>query len=192
LIINQTGKNMSFALKSGTVAMLSILTSIVAINGVVCAQVIKKIPTPSQPIKLEKIDTSILRIQPAATVSGKIVNGGSNNGGAPNFSCNDIKVYAAIATTPTPNGGIQIPTYQQIGSGTKASGDIKTGCSYKLNLVKQATNKPIYLFGQSPQSWTSFVNIVDVVPKGWSNPTTVANGANLTNMNMEIRATAIK
>jgi hypothetical protein len=141
------------------------------------------IPTtpPPQPIQV-------------AIVSGKITNAGSNNGGAPKFNCNQIKLYPAvqiIVPSTDPDG---IATYQEKkigGLATVAGGSAAAGCTYTLTLTGKSLNRTIHLVTESPQTWTTAVNSVEVSPKNWGNPKTYKAGQNL-KADFQIRATLIK
>lgn len=134
-----------------------------------------------------------IQLLPITSISGVITNGGSNNGGQPNFTCNEIQVHVAEDITPKPSGnGITVPQYKQIGSSVQATGNIATGCKYTLPIPSQATNKFVYVFASSPRKWTTFVNAVDVSPANFSNPIKVQKNEKLTNLNLRIYATAIK
>lgn len=148
-----------------------------------------------QPVILQpRINPDILQLAPVAQISGTIANGGSNNGGQPNFICNEIEIYAAqaVPSAPPVGGGISLPEYKKIGQSVKATGNIASGCEYTLPLTAGAINKPIYLFATSPEKWTTAVNVVDISPVGWNNSIQVSKNQSLNNMNMRITATLIK
>jgi hypothetical protein len=129
-----------------------------------------------------------------ATVSGKIINAGSNNGGQPNFNCNQIKIYPAVAVNKAPSNPDEIvmTQYKQIGGlATVSGGSAAAGCTYKLTLTGKALNQPIHLIATAPKAWTTSVDTVDVVPKYWANPWTFKAGQNLKG-DFQIRATLVK
>ena len=169
----------------------AILTSLSTSAGIAVAQL-----KPNLEIRPGRIEINRPQLQLITTsISGKITNGGSNNGGQPNFACSDISVYVAVALPPSPpqgEPGISLPNYQKIGQSVKAKGNIATGCEYTLYVPSSGIGKPIYVFATSPQTWTTSVNAVDISPVGWTNPLQVTKGQKLQNKNMRIRATLIK
>ncbi len=170
-------------LVSATLAVLTIFTSMSASSAM--ADSIIKVQKPID------INPNI-QLRPTTSISGVITNGGSNNGGQPNFTCDQIQVYVAENITPPPSGsGITLPKYKQLGNSVKAT-TIATGCQYTLPIASTAIGKSVYLFATSPNKWTTFVNVVEVSPANFSNPIKVNKNDKLTNMNLTIRATAIK
>lgn len=161
---------MKFHVSKSIVAVLSVFASITVTTGIANAQVMGNIRIPIQ------------------SVSGTIVNAGSNNGGQPNFACNDINIFASklITTKPPADGGITMPKYEQISSSVKAIGNIATGCKYTLPLSLSATKQPIYVFAVSPRKWTTAIDSIEISPTGWTNPVQVAPGVNLINRNLRI------
>ncbi|BCL33773.1 hypothetical protein [Nostoc sp. MS1] len=165
-----------------TIAFLAIFTAQNAMADSVI-KIERKVEVPNIPIQLI----------PTTSISGVITNGGSNNGGQPNFTCNEIKLYIAENVTPPPSGsGITLPEYKQIGNVVKAQGNIATGCQYTLPIASKAIGKSVYVFAISPNKWTTFINSVDISPNNFSNPIQVNKNEHLKNMNLTIRATAIK
>jgi hypothetical protein len=165
-----------------TIAFLAIFTAQSAM-----ADSIIKI---QRPVEVPNIPIQLI---PTTSISGVITNGGSNNGGQPNFTCNEIKVYVAESFTPAPSdGGIALPEYKQIGSIVKAKGNIATGCQYTLSVASAAIGKSVHVFAISPDKWTTFINSVSISPNNFSNPIQVNKNDHLKNMNLTIRATAIK
>ncbi len=175
---------MKSRLFSATLAIATIFTSMSASSAM--ADSIIKVQRPID------INQNI-QLRPTTSISGVITNGGSNNGGQPNFTCNEIQVYVAENIAPPPSGsGITLPEYKQIGSLVKATGNIATGCQYTLPIASTAIGKSVYVFAKNPDKWTTFVNVVEVSPANFSNPIKVNKNDSLTNMNLTIRATAIR
>jgi hypothetical protein len=129
-----------------------------------------------------------------ATVSGKIINVGGNNGGQPNFNCNQIKIYPAIQvdTPPSQPGGMVTTEYKQVGGlATVSGGNAADGCTYNLTLTRKSLNQWIHLIATAPNSWTRSADVVQVYPKGWANPLKLKAGQNLKG-DFQIEATLIK
>ncbi|AFZ14389.1 hypothetical protein Cri9333_3566 [Crinalium epipsammum PCC 9333] len=168
-----------------------ILTSLSTSAGIAVAQL-----KPNLEIRPGNIEINRPQLQLITTsISGKITNKGSNNGGKPNFACSDISVYLAIALPPSPpqgEPGISLPNYQNIGKSVKAQGNIATGCVYTLYVPNTGIGKPIYVFATSPEKWTTSVNVVDISPVDWTNPLQVTKGQKLENKDLRITATLIK
>ena len=82
-------------LVSATLAVLTIFTSMSASSAM--ADSIIKVQKPID------INPNI-QLRPTTSISGVITNGGSNNGGQPNFTCDQIQVYVAENITPPPSG----------------------------------------------------------------------------------------
>lgn len=124
----------------------------------------------------------------AESISGVITNSGSNNGGQPNFTCSEIKVYVAqrISTVPL--------QYKQIGASVAATGNISNGCKYTLTVPAEAIGKFVDVLTNSisPTKWTTTVNVIDISPNNFSNPIQIKKNENLTNRNLTIRATVSK
>ncbi|QIR41736.1 hypothetical protein HCG51_34175 (plasmid) [Tolypothrix sp. PCC 7910] len=174
---------MKSRLFQATVAALTIFTSMSASSAMADSVI-----TVQRQINIPDIE-----LRPTTSISGVITNGGSNNGGQPNFTCDEIQVYVVENITPPPSGsGITLPEYKQIGSSAKATGNIATGCKYTLSIAAKAIGKSVYVFATSPTKWTTFVNVVEVSAANFSNPIKVNKNDHLTNMNLTIRATAIK
>lgn len=168
---------------------LSLLISLSA-----TAQIAHSQPQINQQINPRlRIDPRLLELNLSPSISGNIINGGSNNGGKPDFTCNQIEIYVAEASFPAPqNGGISLPQYQQIGKSTWGTGDITSGCQYTLPIASAAIGKQLHLFARSPQKWTTSVNAVDISPSGWANPIKINKNQQLKDINMSITATLIK
>jgi hypothetical protein len=151
---------------------------------------------PMAAIALPPLDPTTPIPQPiqVATVSGKIINAGSNNGGAPKFNCNQIKIYPAVLIIVPSSDPDGIATYQEKkigGLATVTGGSAAAGCTYTLKLTGKSVNQPIHLVTESPQTWTTAVNRVEVSPKNWANPKTYKAGQNL-KADFQIRASLIK
>ncbi|MBW4575029.1 MAG: hypothetical protein KME08_07065 [Aphanothece sp. CMT-3BRIN-NPC111] len=185
---------MNFKLSKTLVAAVTVLTSLAATAGLAGAQ-IRPTLEPIKP-RLEINPGLFPPLIVFSSISGNITNSGSNNGGQPDFACQDIEVYIAeaIPAPPPPPGelGLSIPNYKKIGQSVKATGNIQVSCQYNLSVPTSATGKPIYVFATSPQKWTTSVNVVYISPTGWNNPVQVNKGEHLKNKNMRITATLIK
>jgi hypothetical protein len=74
---------------------------------------------------------------------------------------------------------------------TVAGGSTAAGCTDTLTLTGKSLNQTIHLVTESPQTWTTAVNRVEVSPKHWANPKTDKAGQNL-KADFQIRASLIK
>jgi hypothetical protein len=128
-----------------SIAALSVLASLsstVAIAGTP--------PLPTGPISSPQPPTTSiyfpLTINTTAGESSYISGQIKNNAtvGKPKFACNNITIYVAKDVTPPNNGTgdeIQLQQLQQIGASVTATGDINSGCQYKLPLSATACLK---------------------------------------------------
>jgi hypothetical protein len=174
-----------------TITAVTLLGSLIATAGIAVAELKPNLDIRPGNIELNRPQLQLIR----TSISGKITNGGSNNGGQPDFACSDISVYVAVALPPSPpqgEPGISLPNYQKIGKPVKAQGNITTGCEYTLYIPSSGMDKPIYLFATSPDKWTTSVDVVDISPVGWTNPLQITLGQKLANKDMRITATLIK
>jgi hypothetical protein len=178
--------------------MKSISTALLSTLAVLSIVSTGAIASPTIP---DPIDRTLPNISPIpnltialATVSGKITNGGSNNGGQPNFQCSDIKIYAATQTIPAPSGDfISLPEYKKVsGYATVSGGSAAAGCTYSLNLMRKALNQTVYLITTNPQSWTTIVNSVEISPSDGVSSLKLASGQALQGKNFYIHGTLIK
>jgi hypothetical protein len=177
-------KSISTALLS-TLAVLSMVSTGAIANPTIPASIDRTLPN------ISTIPNLTIAL---ATVSGKITNGGSNNGGQPNFQCSDIKIYAATQTIPAPSGDfISLPEYKKVsGYATVSGGSAAAGCTYSLNLTGKALNQTVYLITTNPQTWTTMVNSVEISPSDGVSSLKLASGQALQGKNLYIHATLIK
>jgi hypothetical protein len=171
-------------------SVLASLASTVAIAGT---------PLPIEPINSPQPPTTSiyfpLTINTTASegsyISGQIKNNAID--GKPKFACNNITIYVAKDVTPTNTGdGIQLQQLQQIGASVTATGDINSGCQYKLPLSTSALNIPVYVIATSPKTWTTYVDSVNISQANFKNPIHVSTGKAITNLNMQITTSVIK
>ncbi len=172
----------------------AVLSTLVALNLLPTGAIANPARPTLQPRPGTVSTTPILKPLQIATVSGKITNGGSNNGGQPSFNCNQIKLYAALQTVPTPSGDeIVIPTYKQVGGlATISGGSAAAGCTYSLNLSGQALKQSVHLIAIAPDAWSTPINVVNLAPSSWMNPLQVTTGQTIQGKDFQIRATLIK
>jgi hypothetical protein len=175
-----------------SIAALSVFASLSS------AVAIAEISLPTRPINSPQPPTtsiySPLTINTTASegsyISGQIKNNATV--GKPKFACNNITIYVAKDVTPPNTGdGIQSQKFQQIGASVTATGDINSGCQYKLPLSKSALNIPVYVMATNPQTWTTYANSVNIYPANFKNSIHVSTGKAITNLNMQITISVI-
>jgi hypothetical protein len=173
-----------------TLSVVASLASTVAIAGNPLP--IEPINSPQPPITSlnfpQTIDTNA---REGSYISGQIKNNATV--GQPKFACNNITIYVAKDVTPPSTGeDIQPQKLQQIGASVTATGDINSGCQYKLPLSTSALNMPVYLIATSPKAWTTYVDSVNITQANFKNPIHVSTGKSIINMNMQITTSVIK
>ncbi len=176
-----------------SIAALSVLASLSS------TAAIAQISLPIEPINSPQPPTTSIyfpltintTVREGSYISGNIKNNASI--GQPKFACNNITIYVAKdVTLPNSGEGIQVQQLQQIGASVTATGDINSGCQYKLPLSASALNIPVYVIATSPKAWTTYVDSINIYQANFQNPINVATGKSIVNMNMQITTSVIK